>query len=156
NRGRCRGQCLRIHPVAEDHLIAKARTQTGLSRRQQSALLRGACLRAVLRECGYVSSSLRAKRHVRRSSTSEGGSNPGWLRGYSMDCFVRFAPRNDGADEGVAAPSVAAKRRSLVPRGGIEPSPIQLKILYFSNGDFPVYLPVDLALYPRPGGSDSV
>jgi hypothetical protein len=34
---------------------------------------------------------------------------------------------------------------ALVPRGGIEPSPIQLKVHHFLNGDFPVYLPVDPA-----------
>jgi hypothetical protein len=44
----------------------------------------------------------------------------------------------------------------VVPRGGIEPSPIQLKIHHFLNGDFPVYLPVDPAPSPRPGGCDSV
>lgn len=32
----------------------------------------------------------------------------------------------------------------MVP--GIEPSPIQLKVHHFLNGDFPVYLPVDPAL----------
>jgi hypothetical protein len=31
---------------------------------------------------------LRAKRRVRRSSKSEGGSNPDRLRGRSLDCFV--------------------------------------------------------------------
>jgi len=34
----------------------------------------------------------------------------------------------------------------MVPRGGIEPSPIQLKVHHFLNDDFPVYLPVDPAL----------
>ena len=44
----------------------------------------------------------------------------------------------------------------MVPRGGIEPSPIQLKFHHFLSGDFPVYLPVDPALSSRPGGCDSV
>jgi hypothetical protein len=44
----------------------------------------------------------------------------------------------------------------MVPRGGIEPSPIQLKVHHFSNDDVPVYLPVDPALSSRPGGCDSV
>jgi hypothetical protein len=44
----------------------------------------------------------------------------------------------------------------MVPRGGIEPSPIQLKIHHFLNDDFPVYLPVDLALSSRPEGCDSM
>jgi hypothetical protein len=44
----------------------------------------------------------------------------------------------------------------MVPRGGIEPSPIQLKIHHFLNGDLPVYLPVDPALSSRPGECDSV
>jgi len=35
---------------------------------------------------------------------------------------------------------------ALVPRGGIEPWPIQLKVHHILNGDFPVYLPVDPAL----------
>jgi hypothetical protein len=34
----------------------------------------------------------------------------------------------------------------MVPGGGIEPSPIQLKVHHFLNDDFPVYLPVDPAL----------
>jgi hypothetical protein len=34
--------------------------------------------------------------------------------------------------------------------------PIQLKIHHFLNGDVPVYLPVDPAPSPRPGGCDSV
>jgi hypothetical protein len=34
----------------------------------------------------------------------------------------------------------------MVPRGGIEPSPIPLKVHHFLNDDFPVYLPVDPAL----------
>ena len=45
---------------------------------------------------------------------------------------------------------------ALVPRGGIEPSPIQLKIHHFLNGDFPVYLPVDPALSWRAARCDSV
>jgi len=44
----------------------------------------------------------------------------------------------------------------MVPRGGIEPSPIQLKVHHFLNGDFPVYLPVDPALSSRPAGCDPV
>jgi len=44
----------------------------------------------------------------------------------------------------------------LVPRGGIEPPPIQLKSNHFFNGDFPVYLPVDPALYSQPAGCDFV
>ena len=40
----------------------------------------------------------------------------------------------------------------MVPRGGIEPSPIQLKVHHFLNGDFPVYPPVDPALSSRPRG----
>src|SRR5258707_15501118 len=39
--------------------------------------------------------SLRAKRRVRRSSKSEGGSNP-CRHKESVDCFVARAPRNDG------------------------------------------------------------
>jgi hypothetical protein len=46
--------------------------------------------------------------------------------------------------------------KAMVPRGGIEPSPIQLKVHHFSNDDVPVYLPVDPALSSRPGGCDSV
>jgi hypothetical protein len=42
---------------------------------------------------------------------------------------------------------------ALVPRGGIEPSPIPLKVRHFLNGDFPVYLPVDPALSSRPEGA---
>lgn len=38
----------------------------------------------------------------------------------------------------------------LVPRGGIDPSPIRLKIHHFSNGNLPVYLPVDPALSGPP------
>jgi len=49
-----------------------------------------------------------------------------------------------------------AEEYQMVPRGGIEPSPIQLKVHHFLNGDFPVYLPVDPALSSRPGGCDSV
>ena len=45
-----------------------------------------------------------------------------------------------------------AFKKVMVPRGGIEPSPIQLKVHHFFNGDFPVYLPVDPALSSRPGG----
>jgi hypothetical protein len=37
-------------------------------------------------------------------------------------------------------------KSSVVPRGGIEPSPIQLKVHRFLKADFPVYLPVDPAL----------
>jgi hypothetical protein len=44
----------------------------------------------------------------------------------------------------------------MVPRGGIELSSIQLKVHHFMNGDLPVYLPVDPALYSRPAGCDSV
>jgi hypothetical protein len=44
----------------------------------------------------------------------------------------------------------------VVPRGGIEPSPIQLKVHHFLNGDFPVYLPVDPALSLQMRRSDSV
>jgi len=38
-------------------------------------------------------SSLRGaeRRRVRRSSTSEGGSNPEYLRGGSLDCFASLA-----------------------------------------------------------------
>lgn len=38
-------------------------------------------------------------------------------------------------------------------RGGIEPSPIRLKIRYFLNSGFPVYLPVDPTLSPRREGA---
>lgn len=41
----------------------------------------------------------------------------------------------------------------MVPRGGIEPSPIQLKVHRFSNDDVPVYLLVDPALSSRPEGA---
>jgi hypothetical protein len=37
-------------------------------------------------------------------------------------------------------------------RGGIEPSPIQLKIHHFFDGDFPVYLPVDPGAFFAAGG----
>jgi hypothetical protein len=38
----------------------------------------------------------------------------------------------------------------MVPRGGIEPSLIQLKVHHFLNGEFPVYLPVEA------GGCDPI
>lgn len=41
-------------------------------------------------------------------------------------------------------------------RGGIEPSPIQLKLHHFLNDAFPVYLLVDPELCSRLGGCDSV
>jgi hypothetical protein len=44
----------------------------------------------------------------------------------------------------------------MVPRGGIEPSPIQLKVHHFLNSDFPVYLPVDPALSSGREGCDPV
>jgi hypothetical protein len=52
----------------------------------------------------------------------------------------------------IAQASAKAAVGTLVPRGGIEPSPIQLKVHHFLNGDFPVYLPVDPALSSRPRG----
>jgi hypothetical protein len=63
---------------------------------------------------------------------------------------------------GAASYNIVEYRRTsqnivaLVPRGGIEPSPIQLKVHHFLNGDFPMYLPVDPALSSRSGGCDSV
>ena len=44
----------------------------------------------------------------------------------------------------------------MVPRGGIEPSPIELKIHHFLNSDLQVYLPVDPALSSQPAGCDFV
>src|SRR3974377_2130597 len=44
----------------------------------------------------------------------------------------------------------------MVPRGGVEPLPIQLKVHHFLNGDFPVYLPVYPALSSQSGGCASV
>jgi hypothetical protein len=41
------------------------------------------------------------------------------------------------------------KQRRMVPRGGVEPWPNQLKVHHFFNGGFPVYLPVDPALSTR-------
>ena len=49
--------------------------------------------------------------------------------------FVRALPRRRTR---LAGRVVAASE----PRGGIEPSPIQLKDRHFLNDNFPVYLPV--------------
>ena len=43
------------------------------------------------------------RRFVRRRSASEGGSNPEFLRGDSLDCFGTYAPR-DGDEP--SAPTV--------------------------------------------------
>jgi hypothetical protein len=53
------------------------------------------------------------------------------------------AARGQGGPE---APVCDGPFGKMVPRGGIETSPIQLKVHHFLNGDFPVYLPVDPAL----------
>jgi hypothetical protein len=50
--------------------------------------------------------------------------------------------RRTGADE----KEQGRTERPMVPRGGIEPSPIQLKVHHFLYDDFPVYPPVDPAL----------
>ena len=39
--------------------------------------------------------------------------------------------------------ALADAEELMVPRGGIELSPIHLKVHHFLSDDFPVYLPVD-------------
>jgi hypothetical protein len=43
----------------------------------------------------FATPQLREKRLVRHSPQGDGGSNPEYRRGNSLDCFVAIAPRND-------------------------------------------------------------
>jgi hypothetical protein len=74
----------------------------------------------------------------------------------SLLLFIARRGRHHQAYKIVQDRALAWKSVALVPRGGIEPSPIQLKVHHFSNGGVPVYLPVDPALSSRPGWCDSV
>jgi hypothetical protein len=89
-------------------------------------------------------------RMVRDAGLSCGSPSSLSLRSASPDTLRPSVRR------GCATRSPKGEGRSVVPRGGIEPSPIQLKVHHFLNDDSPVYLPVDPALYLRSAGCDPV
>ncbi|HEX9467962.1 MAG TPA: hypothetical protein VF957_00320, partial [Bradyrhizobium sp.] len=60
--------------------------------------------------------SLRAKRRVRRSSKSEGGSNPSG-RKRRMDCFVAFAPKKKQRVKALIFPSFFFASQAAVAMG---------------------------------------
>src|SRR6202011_4304914 len=64
----------------------------------------------------FVPPSLRAKRPVRRSSMSEGGSNPALApRRRKLDCFVARAPRNDGERALITATDLPVGQKPVQP-----------------------------------------